>query len=328
MNENLSNDDIWKNYSHLTPKKITELLRTKGGIVGQDSAVKAASMIMYNHIHGRASVNLFAAPSGSGKSYLWSVLQREFGADKIVIHDGSSLSSEGFKGVNISTIFKNIPQEQRNQIVVVMDELDKLLAPQYGASGTNYSEMLQNQLLRLCNHDTLFFNSGENEKGFYVDASGISVVMLGAFQRLLDRKSRSSSLIGFGGQPHRECTYDNTEITYEDLINYGMVKELAGRITRITCMRPLSVEDLTRIGQQEIRNLEQHLKRKISADYNVIFNLAYKASEKGFGARFVTNQISNAIDDLLYDNPHAEHFVLDFNTLDVNDYKKSEASME
>lgn len=327
MNENLDSD-IWEQYDCMTPQTFSSWLRTKGGIVGQDNAVKAASLIMYNHIHRRASVSLFAAPSGSGKSYLWSVLQQECGADKIVIHDASVLTAAGWKGSNdIQSIFKNISPERRSRIILVLDEFDKLLAPQYGAGGTNYSEMVQNQLLRLCNHDTLVFGN-ESEQGFSVDTSGVSVIFLGAFEKLLKKKSWNNSSIGFGKELHRECTYDNTEITLEDLVDYGMVRELAGRITRITCMQPLSVEDLTRIGQQEVKNLEQQLKRKISADYNVILNLAYKAVEKNFGTRWLKAQIGNAVDDLLYENPHAEHFILDFTTLDVNDYKKSEAYME
>lgn len=327
MNEILAGD-LWEHYAYMTPHNFSTWLRTKGGIVGQDNAVKSASLLMYNHIHGRTSVTLFAAPSGAGKSYLWSVLQRECGADKIIMHDASLLTATGWKGSNdIQSIFKNILPERRSRIILVFDEFDKLLAPQYGSNGTNYSEMVQNQLLRLCNHDTLIFGS-DSEQGFSVDASGISVVMLGAFQHLLEKKSRNSGSIGFGKEPHRECTYDNTEITLEDLVDCGMVRELVGRINRITCMQPLSVEDLTRIGQQEVKNLEQQLKRKISVDYSVILNLAYPAAKKIFGARWLKSQLNNAVDDLMYDNPHAEHFTLDFNTLDVNDYKKPEAYME
>ena len=328
MNRKLENDDVWEQYYCMTPQNFSNWLRTKGGIVGQDKAVKAASMIMDNHIHGRASVNLFAAPSGSGKSYLYQVLQKQVGADKIVIHDASTLTATGWKGSNdIESIFRAIPPERRGRIILVLDELDKLLAPQIASGGTNHSEMVQNQLLRLCNHDTLVF-CAENEQGFSVDTSGVSIVMLGAFEKLFKKKSRNSGSIGFGKEPHYECTYDNTEITLEDLVDCGMVRELAGRINRITCMQPLSVEDLTHIGQQEVKNLEQQLKRKISADYSVILNLAYAAEKKNFGARYLKSEISNAVDDLLYDNPHAEQLILDFNTLDVNDYKKPKAYIE
>lgn len=315
MNDEFDIGDMWRRYIDLTPKKFAEWLRTKGGIVGQDAAVKAASLILYNHINGRTSVSLFAAPSGSGKTYLWRILQKECGADKIVIHDASTLTAEGWKGDNkISTIFRELPPEHRGRILLVLDEFDKLLE----SGGKNYYGIIQNQLLRLCDHDPLFFGS-DSEKGFYVDTSGVSVVLLGAFQCLMEKKSRDSSSIGFGGQPHHECNYGNSEITIEDLIDFGMRRELAGRITRVTCMNPLSIEDLTNIGQQEVSKLEKQFQRKITVDYSVILDLAYKAAKKGLGARWLKAQLNNSIDSLLYDNPNADSFTIDFNTLDADE---------
>lgn len=318
MNEEFDIGDMWQCYIDLTPKKFAECLRIKGGIVGQDAAVKAASLILYNHINGRTSVSLFAAPSGSGKTYLWRVLQKECGADKIVIHDASTLTAEGWKGDNkISTIFRELPPEHRGHILLVLDEFDKLL--EYG--GKNYYGIIQNQLLRLCDHDPLFFGS-DSEKGFYVDTSGVSIVLLGAFQNLTDKKKRNSTsigTIGFERQSHIDNTNGNSEITIEDLIDFGMRRELAGRITRITCMSPLSIEDLTNIGQQEVKKLEQQFQRKIMADYSVILDLAYKAAKKGLGARWLKAQLNNSIDSLLYDNPNADSFTIDFNTLDADE---------
>ncbi len=320
--------DMWKHYACMTPKNFSDWLRTKGGIVGQDEAVKAASMIIYNHIHGRSSVNLFAAPSGSGKSHLWSVLQRELGTDKIIINDASMITAEGWKGgTKISTIFKNIPAECRERVIFVLDEFDKLLEPQYGANGTNYSDLTQNQLLRLFNNDTVFFG-GEGEQGFSVNASGISIVLLGSFQRVMEKKSSVSGSIGFGKKPHCECDYGNSELTVEDLISYGMRQEIAGRITRIISMNPLGTDALIKIGQQEVKNIEKQLNRKVSVDDNVLFDIACKAKDKGLGARWLKSQLNNAINELIYENPNAEQFIIDFDALYGNVQKQTAAYIE
>lgn len=320
MNDEFDIGDMWRCYIDLTPKKFAELLRTKGGIVGQDAAIKTASLILYNHIRKRRSVNLYIGPSGCGKSHVWNVLQTEMGAEKILIYDSSMLTAEGYKGnTKISTIFKDIPPECRSRIIIVLDEFDKLLEPQYSSHGTNYSDMVQNQLLRLFNGDILVF---AGEDGFSADSSGISIVLLGAFQNLTDKKKRNSAsigTIGFERQSHIDYINGNSEITIEDLIDFGMRRELAGRITRITCMNPLSIEDLTNIGQQEVKKLEQQFQRKITVDYSVILDLSHKAAKKGLGARWLKAQLNNSIDSLLYDNPDADSFTIDFNTLDADE---------
>lgn len=316
MNREFENDDMWEHHRGLTPKRMAQWLREKGGIVGQDEAIKTAALILFNHSYKRRSVNLFIGNSGCGKSHIWNVLQNEMGSEKIWIVDSNMITLEGYSGsTKISSIFKSLPPKHRERIVLVMDEFDKILEPQHGSHGTDYSALLQNQLLRLFNGDTMTF---AGEDGFSVDTSKISIVLLGAFQNIRDKKNRSNTstgVIGFGRQPHSECNNDNAKIIIEDLIHFGMRRELAGRINRIVYLNPLSVEDLTRIGQQEIRNLEKQLCRSISVDSNVLFDLACKAEKKGLGARWLKSQLHNALDNLLYENPHAEHFIIDFTTL-------------
>lgn len=307
--------DLWQKYNGFTPKFFERWLHTDGGIVGQDAAVKAAAIILYNHINKRHSVNLFVAHSGSGKSYIWQVLQKECGADKIIIHDASTLTPEGWKGDNkISTFFRDIPFDSRSRIILVLDEIDKIFLN--SGLSSEYANSIQSQLLRLFNGDTLIF-AGEN--GFTVDTSEITIVLLGAFQGLQDKKKQrrtSTGVIGF----HREQVADSDNgivgITTDDLIAYGMKRELAGRITRIVCMNPLSIDDLIRIGQQEVKRLEKQLRRPISVDNSVILHLAHIAVKKQLGARWIKSQLANILDELIYENPHAERFEIDFSLVE------------
>lgn len=311
---------------NFTPREIEYLLHTRGGIIGQDAAVRAAALIVYNHFEDRPSINLFCGPTGSGKTEIWRAIQHEYGDCNIVIQDASTLSAEGWKGGNkISTIFRAVEPERRGHIILVLDEADKLLEPQYGSNGTNYSDLLQNQLLKMCDHDTLFFGDENGGKGFFADCSGVSVVFLGAFSRLLEHKSKQSGSIGFGTAIRQEYDYSNTEITAEDLIEYGMRAELAGRINRIICMHPLTVDDLVRISQQEIYRIGYEMHRNIDIDPGALTMLARVAVKKGLGARWMKSRICLMLDDLIYENPCAEEYHLEYEPPDADDRRQAMA---
>ena len=294
-----------------SPKDIEHDIREYGGIIGQDAAMRAAATIFYNHIEGRPSVSLFMAPTGSGKTEIWRAMQREFGDVNIAIHDASTLTPEGWKGDNkISTIFKNIKPDRRDHIVLVLDEFDKLLEPK-GGSVENYADLLQNNLLKLCDHDKLFFGSSGMGEELTVDASNVSIVFLGAFEKLLKKKSRDTGSLGFGAQLRYDCDYSNTEITTEDLIKYGgMREELAGRIQKIVCMEPLSIDVMKRIGQNEVKKIAKQMRREINIDPGTLEMLARTAMQKNLGARGLRAKINNMLDDMIYENPEAKSYMI------------------
>ena len=305
-------DDLPEEWS---PKDIEQTLHQYGHIVGQENAVRAASIITYNHFEGRSSVSLFVGPSGCGKTEIWRAIQREYGSSNIAIHDAATLTAEVWKGgTKISTIFRAIPSENRSRIILVLDEIDKLLEPQYASGGSNVSDLMQNQLLRMCDHDTLFFGDGDGGKSIKVDCSQVSVVMLGAFSRLLEGKSKRSGSIGFGVALRHTCDYSNTEITEEDLIEYGMRAELAGRINRIVSLEPLNADQITRIGDEEIYRLMHKLQHPIEMEPSLMSALAQKAYNKRLGARWLKSQINNMLDDLIYEDPLAEEYRIGYET--------------
>lgn len=294
-----------------SPKDIESDIRKYGGIIGQDTAVRAAATLFYNHVEGRPSVSLFMAPTGSGKTEIWRAMQREFGDVNIVIHDASTLTPEGWKGDNkISTIFRDISPDRRDRIVLVLDEFDKLLEPK-GGSVDNYADLLQNSLLKLCDHDKLFFGSSGMGEGLTVDASNVSVVFLGAFEKVLKQKSRDTGSLGFGAQLRYDCDYSNTEITTEDLIKYGGMRgELAGRIQKIVCMEPLSLDVMKRIGENEIEKIAKQMQKGIIITNESLDSLARSALQQNLGARGLRAKINNLLDDMIYENPDAERYMI------------------
>lgn len=307
-----------------SPKDIAHWIHTDGGIIGQDAAVRSAALIVYNHYEGRPSVSLFIGPTGSGKTEIWRALQREYGSNNIVIHDASTLSAEGWKGSNkISSIFRAVKPDRRERIILVLDEADKIFEPMYGANGTNYSDLLQNQLLRLCDHDTLFFGRDDGlEQHLTVDCSGVSIVLLGAFSKLTERKSQNPAPIGFHRQT-KEPACHFPIITTDDLIDYGMRAEIASRINRIVHLEPLDIHALIKIGQTEVTRLTQLMDRDIIIDPPVLIMLARMAQKKGLGARWLKSRLNILLDDLVYDDPDAPVFHLTYEPADADQRRQA-----
>lgn len=109
--------------------------------------------------------------------------------------------------------------------------------------------------------------------------------MLGALSRLRERKAIGQKHIGFGTAPVPAGDKQTEEITVDDLIEYGMRAELAGRINRIICMDSLTIQDLIRIGKDEADHLSLLLDRPVDIAPDALIMLARIALHKGLGAR-------------------------------------------
>lgn len=139
----------------------------------------------------------------------------------------------------------------------------------------------------------------------------MSVVLLGAFEQLLEGKSNNSGGIGFGSPMKKECDYSNTAITHDDLIAAGMRREIAGRINRIVPLRPLTVEDYKAILTGPVLDdLQSVRKCAIHIDAQCTDSLARQAMVKGLGVRWMKSQIINALDDLMFDEPEAAEYTI------------------
>ena len=104
--------------------------------------------------------------------------------------------------------------------------------------------------------------------------------------------------------------YSNTEITVEDLIESGMRRELCGRVDRTVALEPLDSDALICIARNETDRLSAQMQCDILVDSNTLAKLADEAMGKGLGARWINSQLRNMLDNLVYENPDAERFLL------------------
>ncbi len=294
-----------------SPKSIYENLNSR--ILGQAEAKKAASMVVYNHMEGRRSNTVFCGPTGSGKSEIWRRLSHEY-PRLIRMVDASRLSADGWKGsLHLRDIFDGIsPGDIRKYgLIVVLDEADKIICETMtGASGTDYSAITQNSLLKMLDGDVIEFGSDDSRvKAFSVDCSRVSVVILGAFEKLLSGKNRRAAGIGFGAGMKKEYNYGNSRITAEDLIEAGMRREIAGRINRIAILTPLSVSEFESILTGPLlHDLEQLGRCRIDIDESSVRLLAEEAEASGLGVRYMRSRVMNALDDLVFEDPGAKEY--------------------
>lgn len=284
-----------------SPAEIRDAIACR--VLGQPEAAKAAALIVHNHLAGRRTNAVFAGPSGCGKSEIWRVLAREYpGLVRMV--DFSRFASEGWAGsLHVRDIFDGMDTQSFQQygMIAVLDEADKILCePAVGAGGTDHHALLQNDLLKIMDGDVVEFGAEGKKDPMSVDCSRVSVVMLGAFERLREGQARAARRIGFGHVPSVPAD-SRGGISHGDLIAAGMRREIAGRVNRITELGPLTADDYKAILQGPVlAGVREAVGQDVRLDDAAAAALAARALETGLGVRWMRSEILNAVDDVLF----------------------------
>ncbi|MBQ4506281.1 MAG: AAA family ATPase [Firmicutes bacterium] len=200
--------------------------------------------------------------------------------------------------------------------MIVLDEADKILCETIvSGSGTDHSALIQNTLLKMLDGDALYFgNEGVAQEAFSVDCSKISVVLLGAFEKLHQKKDRTNTpSIGFAVGPRDISeTVPSAEISYDDLISSGMRREIAGRINRLIALEELSVSDYETILEKNLLGDLEKDGRKVVIDGAGVRQLAEEAASSGLGVRYMLSRVIRELDELVFADPKAESYKIQF----------------
>lgn len=265
-------------------------------IRGQDEAMPKAAYLVYKYLENIASCKpfnsqnwLLTAPSGMGKTEFFRAVSEFFKMHSIPVPvvqvDLSRITEEGYKGEDPSMIPKKILEENMESNgygICFLDEADKKCIPSYGSHGTDFNAAVQSNILTLVEGTKLKVNVNDDNKNVDFDSNNTMFVFLGAFQSLRTQrkaqtkaveKTEKSRTIGFASLFDEEDNVQEAveepetaaseaifcDLNIQDIIDFGMQEELAGRISQVVNFRMLSRADMLDIIHCKTESISEEL---------------------------------------------------------------------
>ncbi len=250
-------------------------------LIGQKSETKKIAYTFFEYFRNVAEGKPFTAPnwiltapSGCGKTEVYRILKdfcKEYGIPLPVVQVDLSLFTEaGYKGKEVSEIVKQIVEANNKTdgaAICFLDEADKKFVPSISNNG-DFNAALQSNLLTLVEGSEQTVEAGSDKKEYTIDTTKTMFVFVGAFQGIRDQKQQKlekKSTIGFGSSIEKknrtnhvdDCFYE--DISLEDMLEVGMLQELAGRVEQVINLHKLSEEDMLYLLEEKAKSISKEL---------------------------------------------------------------------